>query len=255
MADAQARPTAEGGDLGFEADLFKAADKLRGNMEPSDYKHVALGLIFLKHISDGFEAKRAELLADYPEGAEDPDEYAADNVFWVPKDARWSHLKDTAKQPGIGKRIDAAMIAIEKENPSLKGVLPKEYSRPALSPVMLGELIDLISGIALGEPQDRTRDLLGRAYEYFLSEFAGSEGKRGGEFSTPRSVVRVCWWRCWSPSWTRRVGSRAGSTTRAAAPAGCSSRPNAFLWPMAGASAGWRSTARSPTTPPGGCVR
>ena len=193
-ADAQARPTAEGGDLGFEADLFKAADKLRGNMEPSDYKHVALGLIFLKHISDSFEAKRAELLAqdpDYPEAAEDPDEYAADNVFWVPKSARWSHLKDTAKQPGIGKRIDEAMLAIEKDNESLKGVLPKEYARPALSAVMLGELIDLISGIALGETQDRARDLLGRAYEYFLSEFAGSEGKRGGEFYTPRSVVRV----------------------------------------------------------------
>jgi len=181
----------KGGALGFEAELFKAADKLRGNMEPSDYKHVALGLIFLKHISDSFEAKRAELLAEYPEGAEDPDEYAADNVFWVPKAARWSHLKDTAKQPGIGKRIDDAMFAIEKLNPSLKGVLPKEYARPALDAVMLGELIDLISGIALGEPQDRARDVLGRVYEYFLGQFAGSEGKRGGEFYTPRSVVRV----------------------------------------------------------------
>lgn len=180
-----------GGDLGFEAELFKAADKLRGNMEPSDYKHVALGLIFLKHISDSFEAKRAELLADYPEGAEDPDEYAAENVFWVPKSARWSHLKDTAKQPGIGKRIDEAMLAIEKENPSLKGVLPKEYARPALSAVMLGELIDLISGIRLGDDGDNARDLLGRVYEYFLGQFAGSEGKRGGEFYTPRSVVRV----------------------------------------------------------------
>lgn len=180
-----------GSDLGIEASLFKTADKLRGNMEPSDYKHVALGLIFLKHISDGFEAKHAELLAEYPEGAEDPDEYLAENIFWVPLDARWSHLQANAKQPNIGKLIDEAMIAIEKLNPSLKGVLPKDYGRPALSAVMLGELIDLISGIALGQGKDRARDLLGRVYEYFLGQFAGSEGKRGGEFYTPRSVVRT----------------------------------------------------------------
>jgi len=179
------------GNLGFEAEMFKAADKLRGNMEPSDYKHVALGLIFLKHISDSFEAKHAELLADYPEGAEDPDEYSAENVFWVPKEARWSHLQANAKQSTIGKLIDEAMLAIEKVNPSLKGVLPKEYARPALNAVMLGELIDLISGIALGATKDRTKDLLGRVYEYFLGQFAGSEGKRGGEFYTTGSVVRV----------------------------------------------------------------
>ncbi|MDQ3397848.1 MAG: type I restriction-modification system subunit M [Deinococcota bacterium] len=182
---------ANGANLGFEADLFRAADKLRGNMEPSDYKHVALGLIFLKHISDSFEAKRAELLADYPEGAEDPDEYAAENVFWVPKEARWSHLQASAKQATIGRLVDEAMLALEKVNPSLKGVLPKDYARPALNAVMLGELIDLISGIALGESKDKARDVLGRVYEYFLGQFAGSEGKRGGEFYTPRSVVRV----------------------------------------------------------------
>ena len=180
-----------GSDLGIEASLFKTADKLRGNMEPSDYKHVALGLIFLKHISDGFELKRQQLLAEYPEGAEDPDEYLADNIFWVPQEARWSHLQANAKQSGIGKLIDEAMIAIEKVNPSLKGVLPKDYGRPALNAVMLGELIDLISGIALGEGKDKARDLLGRVYEYFLGQFAGSEGKRGGEFYTPRSVVRT----------------------------------------------------------------
>ena len=180
-----------GGNLGFEAEMFKAADKLRGNMEPSDYKHVALGLIFLKHISDSFEAKHAELLADYPEGAEDPDEYSAENVFWVPKEARWSHLQANAKQTTIGKLIDEAMLAIEKVNPTLKGVLPKEYARPALNAVMLGELIDLISGITLGTGKDKAKDLLGRVYEYFLSQFAGSEGKRGGEFYTPGSVVRV----------------------------------------------------------------
>ncbi|CAO3404841.1 class I SAM-dependent DNA methyltransferase [Azospirillum palustre] len=183
--------SANGGDLGFEADLFKAADKLRGNMEPSDYKHVALGLIFLKHISDSFEVKRTALLEEYPEGAEDRDEYAADNIFWVPPTARWAHLQANAKQPSIGKLIDEAMIAIEKDNENLKGVLPKDYARPALNAVMLGELIDLVSGIALGKNKDEARDVLGRVYEYFLGQFAGSEGKRGGEFYTPRSVVRV----------------------------------------------------------------
>jgi type I restriction enzyme M protein len=180
-----------GGNLGFEADLFKAADKLRGNMEPSDYKHVALGLIFLKHISDSFEAKHAELLADYPDGAEDPDEYSAENIFWVPKEARWSFLQANAPQSNIGKLVDEAMLAIEKVNPSLKGVLPKDYARPALNSVMLGELINLIARITLGASKGKAKDLLGRVYEYFLSQFAGSEGKRGGEFYTPGSVVRV----------------------------------------------------------------
>ncbi len=191
--------------LGFEAELFKAADKLRGNMEPSDYKHVALGLIFLKYISDAFEARRKTLLAEDAQAAEDKDEYLADNVFWVPREARWSHLQAGAKLPTIGTLIDDAMRAIEKDNESLKGVLPKDYARPALNKVMLGELIDLISGIALllpspdgrgvgGEGAGRQRqsfDILGRVYEYFLGQFAGAEGKRGGEFYTPRSVVRV----------------------------------------------------------------
>jgi type I restriction enzyme M protein len=180
-----------GANLGFEAQLFLAADKLRKNLEPSDYKHVALGLIFLKYISNAFEAKRAALLAEDPAAAEDPDEYLAENVFWVPKDARWSHLQGNAKQPTIGKLIDDAMSEIEKSNPSLKGVLPKDYNRPALDKVMLGELIDLVSGIGMGEPSDKAKDILGRVYEYFLGGFAGSEGKRGGEFYTPRSVVRV----------------------------------------------------------------
>lgn len=179
------------GNLGFEAELFKTADKLRGNMEPSDYKHVALGLIFLKYISDAFEARHTELLADDAAAAEDKDEYLADNIFWVPKEARWSHLRANAKQSSIGILIDDAMRAIEKENESLKGVLPKEYARPALNKVMLGELIDLISGIALNEGKDKSKDVLGRVYEYFLGQFAGAEGKRGGEFYTPRSVVRT----------------------------------------------------------------
>lgn len=185
------RTSGNGATLGFEAQLFQAADKLRKNLEPSDYKHVALGLIFLKHISLAFEAKRAALLADDPTAAEDPDEYLAENVFWVPKEARWSHLQASARQTAIGKIIDDAMGAIEAHNPGLKGVLPKDYNRPALDKVMLGELIDLISGIATGEPGDTAKDLLGRVYEYFLGGFAGSEGKRGGEFYTPRSVVRV----------------------------------------------------------------
>ncbi len=188
---AQRDSESNGSDLGFEADLFKAADKLRGNMEPSDYKHVALGLLFLKYISDAFEAKHEELLTDDPEAAEDKDEYTADNVFFVPPDARWSHLKANAKQPNIGTLIDDAMRSIEKGNESLKGVLSKDYARPALNKMMLGQLIDLFSNVALNEKPGEAKDLLGRAYEYFLSEFAGAEGKRGGEFYTPRSVVRV----------------------------------------------------------------
>lgn len=191
MAQNNTNKNGNGGNLGFEADLFKTADKLRGNMEPSDYKHVALGLIFLKYISDAFEAKHKALLAEDAQAAEDKDEYLADNVFWVPKEARWSHLQANAKLPSIGTLIDDAMRAIEKDNESLKGVLPKDYARPALNKVMLGELIDLISGIALGEAGDRSKDILGRVYEYFLGQFAGAEGKRGGEFYTPRSVVRV----------------------------------------------------------------
>jgi type I restriction enzyme M protein len=185
------RSNGNGANLGFEAQLFLAADKLRKNLEPSDYKHVALGLIFLKHISNAFEARHAALLDEDLTAAEDPDEYLAENVFWVPKEARWSHLQANAKQPNVGKLIDDAMTAIEAHNPGLKGVLPKDYNRPALDKVMLGELIDLISGIAMGEPNDRAKDILGRVYEYFLGGFAGSEGKRGGEFYTPRSVVSV----------------------------------------------------------------
>lgn len=191
MAKGKTPKNGNGGDLGFEAELFKAADKLRGNMEPSDYKHVALGLIFLKYISDAFEAKHGALLADDAQAAEDPDEYLAENVFWVPKEARWSHLKANARQPDIGSLIDDAMRAIEKSNDSLKGVLSKDYARPALNKVMLGELIDLISGIALNDVGDSSKDVLGRVYEYFLGQFAGAEGKRGGEFYTPRSVVGV----------------------------------------------------------------
>jgi len=190
--DAPAQKKASNGaTLGFEAQLFLAADKLRKNLEPSDYKHVALGLIFLRHISVAFEARHAELLKEDALAAEDPDEYLADNIFWVPAEARWSFLQASARQPTIGKLVDDAMQAIEDANANLKGVLPKDYNRPALDKVMLGELIDLVSGIAVGEPDGKARDLLGRVYEYFLGGFAGAEGKRGGEFYTAQSVVRV----------------------------------------------------------------
>lgn len=191
-------------ELDYAAKLWKTADKLRGNMEPSDYKHVVLGLIFLKYISDAFEARHAKLLVQDPQTAEDKDEYLQDNIFWVPKPARWAHLQANARQSSIGTLIDDAMRAIEKDNESLKAVLPKDYARPALNKVMLGELIDLISGIALFSPslasaegaangpeKARAFDVLGRVYEYFLGQFAGAEGKRGGEFYTPPSVVRT----------------------------------------------------------------
>lgn len=180
-------------DLSFTAELFKAADKLRGNLEPSEYKHVALGLIFLKYISDAFDEMHARLTADPLADAEDPEEYLAESVFWVPKEARWAHLQANAKRPEIGKLIDDAMESIEKfpSNEGLKGVLPKSYARPTLNKTMLGELIDLFSNIGLHDSSDKAKDLLGRVYEYFLSGFAGSEGKRGGEFFTPRSVVRT----------------------------------------------------------------
>jgi len=179
--------------LGFEAKLWQAADKLRNNMDAAEYKHVVLGLIFLKYISDAFEEKHAALAVDKKSGAdpEDPDEYRAENIFWVPKDARWSHLQGKAKQPTIGKLLDDAMVAIERDNPALKGVLPKDYARPALDKQRLGELIDLIGTIGLGDKANRSRDVLGRVYEYFLTRFASAEGKNGGQFYTPQCVVRV----------------------------------------------------------------
>jgi len=182
-----------GAMLGFESKLWQAADKLRNNMDAAEYKHVVLGFIFLKYISDAFEERHAALEADKKSGAdpEDPDEYRADNIFWVPKDARWSFLQGKAKQPSIGKLLDDAMVAIERDNASLKGVLPKDYARPALDKQRLGELIDLIGTIGLGDKQNRSRDVLGRVYEYFLTRFASAEGRNGGQFYTPQCVVRV----------------------------------------------------------------
>ncbi|WP_031484910.1 class I SAM-dependent DNA methyltransferase [Maridesulfovibrio frigidus] len=177
--------------LGIENDLWAAADAMRGGMDASEYKHVALGLIFLKYISDAFEAKHAELLADEYSDAEDSEEYLAENIFWVPKEARWENLKNNAKQPTIGKLIDDAMIAIEKSNDPLKGVLSKDYARPSLNKQVLGKLIDLFSGIGMGDAKSKSKDVLGRVYEYFLGRFASAEGRAGGEFYTPRSVVNL----------------------------------------------------------------
>jgi len=198
--------TSNGANLGFEATLWAAADKLRNNMDAAEYKHVVLGLIFLKYISDAFEERRVSLETELgspksewyvaePQARyrtlEDRDEYQSANVFWVPKVARWSTLQANAKQPAIGKQIDDAMVAIERDNPSLKGVLPKDYARPALDKTRLGELIDLIGTLGLGEKEHRSKDILGRVYEYFLSQFASAEGKKGGQFYTPRCVVKT----------------------------------------------------------------
>lgn len=179
----------------FEKTLFKMADKLRKNMDAAEYKHIVLGLIFLKYISDSFEelyVKIKEGQGDYiGANPEDPDEYRAENVFFVPQIARWSYLHARAKLPTIGKDLDDAMEAIEKENSTLKGILPKVYARPNLDKTALGGLIDLIGNIALGDAAARSKDLLGRVYEYFLGEFANAEGKKGGQFYTPKSIVRL----------------------------------------------------------------
>jgi type I restriction enzyme M protein len=187
----QSAKSGNGANLGFEATLWQAADKMRGHMDAAEYKHVALGLIFLKYISDAFAERHQQLLAEVAQGAdpEDRDEYRAENVFWVPKEARWEFLQKNAKQPTIGTLLDDAMAAIERDNLTLKGVLPKDYARPALDKQRLGELIDLVGTIGLGDKGNRSKDILGRVYEYFLSQFASAEGKKGGQFYTPRSVV------------------------------------------------------------------
>ena len=201
-----AAKSTNGATLGFEETLWQAADKMRGHMDPSEYKHVALGLIFLKYISDAFEERRGEIRAGLTDPKstwhtaepahlevelEDRDNYRRANVFWVPKEARWPFLQERAKQPEIGMLIDDAMVAIERENPSLKGVLPKHYARRALDKQRLGELVDRIETIGLGGREQHSRDILGRVYEYFLSQFASEEGKKGGEFYTPRCIVKL----------------------------------------------------------------
>jgi type I restriction enzyme M protein len=179
--------------IGYEAQLWAMADALRGSMDAAEYKHVVLGLIFLKYIADAFEEQHAKLVGDKKGGAdpEDPDEYRALSIFWVPPEARWGHLKAQARQSTIGQIVDDAMAGIERDNPALKSVLPKDYARPALDKTRLGQLIDLVSNIKVGDEASRAKDVLGRVYEYFLSQFASAEGKKGGEFYTPRCVVKL----------------------------------------------------------------
>ena len=196
MPPQQQQATANGGaTLGpdFEQKLWETADALRNNMDAAEYKHVVLGLVFLKYISDAFEAQHAKLEADVDDGAdpEDPDEYAAERVFWVPRSARWPRIQADAPQPNIGERVDQAMAAIEAENESLRGVLPRDYSRPGLDRETLGRLIRLVSNIEVGSDAAKSQDVLGRVYEYFLSQFASAEGKRGGQFYTPQHVVQL----------------------------------------------------------------
>lgn len=176
----------------YEKTLWAAADKLRNNMDAAEYKHVVLGLIFLKYISDAFQGKYESLQLDKHADPEDKDEYLAENVFYVPPSARWDYLQQQrAKLPTIGKDIDDAMEAIEKDNPSLKGVLPKEYARPALDSKRLGELVDMIGNIGFRDKGASAKDVLGQVYEYFLGQFADAEGKKGGQFYTPASIVKL----------------------------------------------------------------
>jgi type I restriction enzyme M protein len=245
--------------------LWATADKLRANMDAAEYKHLVLGLIFVKYISDTFAARRAELdkrrfadeADDYflpdadaallAEELEDRDYYREVNVFWVPEAARWETLRAAAKQPDIGRRIDDALSLIEAENPKLKGILDKRYARAQLPDGKLGELIDLVSTIGFGDEPSAARDVLGQVYEYFLGQFASAEGKKGGQFYTPASIVKTlvaCW---------RRITARC--TTPAAARAACScSRRNSSRR----TAAGWatcRSTGRNRTPPRGGWRR
>ena len=195
MAKSRTQASSSTSNVGFEAKLWLAADKLRNNMDAAEYKHVVLGLIFLKYISDSFDEHHARLVkaAGEYEGAnpEDKDEYLAANVFWIPKDARWPQLQARAKQPSIGKDVDDAMDALERDNPRLKGALNKNYGRADLDKHRLGELIDLVGSIQLVDEASKAKDLLGRVFEYFLTQFASAEGKNGGQFYTPSCVVRL----------------------------------------------------------------
>lgn len=200
-----------GATIGYEASLWQMADKLRNNMDAAEYKHVVLGLLFLKYISDAFLERHEWLSAAVDDPAsdyylppttpnrpaavmglrEDADEYRAKNIFWVPPIARWSYLKSVARQPTIGQAVDDAMDAIEHDNPTLKGVLPRDFARASLDKEKLGQLVDLVGNIVVGDQASRAKDTLGRVYEYFLSQFASAEGKQGGQFYTPRCIVKT----------------------------------------------------------------
>ena len=182
-----------GANVGYEAQLWQMAVTLWPDIDAAEYKHVALGLIFLKYISDAFEEEHEKLAAQKSSGAdaEDADEYRAKGIFWVPRAARWPHIQGSAKNETIGQTLDEAMLAIERDNPVLRDALPKDYARPALDKRRLGQLVDLVSNIRVGDAESRSRDVLGRVYEYFLREFAAAEGKLGGQFYTPRCVVKL----------------------------------------------------------------
>ncbi len=177
----------------YRSELWGTANALRGSMDAAEYKHVVLGLIFLKYVSDAFEEAHARIEALREKGAdpEDPDEYRGDNIFWVPQKARWLYLQNQAHQPFIGRLVDDAMTAIEHDNPVLDDVLPKDYARPSLDQTRLGQVVDLVSNIKVGGAEAEATDVLGEVYEYFLEQFALAEGRKGGEFYTPRSVVRL----------------------------------------------------------------
>ena len=254
------KPIDNGATTGYEAELWRMADTLRGSMDAAEYKHVVLGLIFLKYISDAFEEVHARLEDEIEQGAdpEDPDEYRADNIFWVPHEARWTHIKDQAKQATIGQSVDEAMTLIERDNPALKDVLPKDYARPALDKQRLGQIIDMISNITVGDEDARSKDVLGRVYEYFLSQFANAEGKKAAS-STLRAVWSSSWLRCWNLI-------TAGSMIPAAGLQAClySLSSSSVLTRLVMATAGRRreaskpifqSTARSQTIQPGGWRR
>ena len=208
-----------GATTGHEAELWRMADALRGSMDAAEYKHVVLGLIFLKYISDAFEEAYARLEAERNQGAdpEEPDEYRAQSIFWVPQEARWSRLKAQAHQPTIGQLVDDAMTSIERDNPALKDVLPKDYARPALDKTRLGQLVDLISNIDIGDEQSRSRDVLDGSTNTSSPSSPVLRARRAAN-STPLAPSCVCWWRCWSRT-------TAASTTPAAARLACSSSP------------------------------
>ena len=239
---------------GHEPQLWEMADALRGSMDAAEYKHVVLGLIFLKYISDAFEEQYQRLQEVEYADPEDPDEYRAESIFWVPPGARWEHLQHQAPQTNIGQLVDDAMSAVERDNPVLRDILPKEYSRPALDKQRLGQLINMISNIQVGDEESRSRDVLGRVYEYFLSRFASAEGKGGGEFYTPNSVVRLLV-EMIEPYRGRVYDPCCGSS-------GCSSsRPSSSAPMRPGTATAARrsptspSTARSRITRPGGWPR
>ena len=251
-----ARRSNTGAALDYRAQLWSMADALRGSMDAAEYKHVVLGLIFLKYISDAFEERHALVLAEWgEEAAEDRDEYIAESIFWVPPEARWPVLQAQAHQPTIGTAVDDAMAALEQDNPALQDVLPKDYARPALDKTRLGQVIDLVSNIKVGGSEARATDVLGGVYEYFLEQFAIAEGRKGGEFYTPRSVVRLLV-EMLQPYQGRVYDPCCGSSGMFVQSiefiqAHASGNGNGGRATAAGQRRTFPSTARSPTTPPG----